>query len=852
MASGSNQPSGPSGRSPFPPARNPRTRLSRPSFGEAQPSVDGEAHSPFLQGLLRFSPNNSTATTNHWSPAQRGVTASARRASFFGGSSYTNAAVSGAAQVGTVTNKETEADETQKQSKAANATDNTNQDSNNVTDIPSLPTAVVDGIPLDHLRALAQESLRENYPSQATFFASLLYAKTSHPSDALLLAKAQLMSSSTSFSETTTPLNNATACLRVLDESGLLQSRQPWQGLLVACAALAAQGEWPSVVELLDDACRLPDDDQNNNNNSTRHNNNNNNIMPIIQDDDDFAWHALQQVIGEAQQQQSIGNSTNNTTTMIHWFARICTWRGRAFHETGNGPRAALYWKRALMVDCRCQEAWESLLERNLLTAAAAYALVQENLEFGPDLEWLKALYLARIELAPQETAVAPPPAADPSFSFSFGKNLDASAIPFTSPPTAFQFQTPSAGVGLPANNDKADNDDVELNTKTSNLLAQMQEEVDAAFDQLWNKYKLQNSPHVLAMAARRAHRRYDWKTALSLCESLAQLDPHITGAAFCYLSTLVKLGHKRVLFRLAHEWVESSPRSARAWFAVGSYYYCCERYHVAQRHFCRATRLDPQCTPAWIAFGCAFAACDESDQALASFRAAQRLSPGEHTSLLYMGMEYVRTNHLVLAEYFLKSALASSGGDPLCLHELGVLHAQKGESETAISWLERALAVASGGDSVQESLDLAQDPYWEPTLFSLGHCYRRTRQFDKAEACFCRCVALCPEKASTYAALAFTKHLVHDLDGAINFYHQALSLKSDDPFSTEMFQRALQEQASSDTNLLPLSKEEEEEKERTSDKANIGHSLFGQSPDWKGDSSAMSMDVDMSDPKTP
>jgi anaphase-promoting complex subunit 6 len=81
-----------------------------------------------------------------------------------------------------------------------------------------------------------------------------------------------------------------------------------------------------------------------------------------------------------------------------------------------------------------------------------------------------------------------------------------------------------------------------------------------------------------------------------------------MTDAAFCYVATLVILGHKRVLFRLAHEWVETSPKSAQAWFAVGAYYFCCERYHVAQRHFCRATRLDPQCTEAWIAFGCSFA----------------------------------------------------------------------------------------------------------------------------------------------------------------------------------------------------------------------------------------------------
>lgn len=47
---------------------------------------------------------------------------------------------------------------------------------------------------------------------------------------------------------------------------------------------------------------------------------------------------------------------------------------------------------------------------------------------------------------------------------------------------------------------------------------------------------------------------------------------------------------------------------------------------------------------------------------------------------------------------------------------------------------------------------------------------------------------------ASCFSALAFTKHLSGDIDGAIELYHQALSRKPDDPLSTEMLNRALKE----------------------------------------------------------
>ncbi|GAX10285.1 anaphase-promoting complex subunit 6 [Fistulifera solaris] len=798
-SSGLNPSSGPSGRSPFPSSRNQRTRITRTQIDGI--TGDESSHSPLLQGLLRFSPNNS-ASVNHWSP--RASTSNARgRTSFFGGTSFNNAAV------------DMEDAETSK-----NFTD----ESSSILSPP--PKAAVDGIPLERLRSLANQSATES-PSQAAFFASLLYAKTGHPSDALMLSQIQLNA------------RNFSACLKTLEESCLLRSSYPWEALLVACSALAAQEEWPSLVELLEDACRLPDDLSNQNKHPTF---STLAISKPLDDNDDFAWHTLQEAMDQAGQPEY----------QIHLLARICTWRGRAYLETGHGIRAATYWKRALKIDCQCQAAWEYLLDRHLVTASDAYQLL-DSLDFsggkGTTLKWLKALYLARIEISPQEVTEELPAAAPASSDSMSLFSPNASAIPFSSPIPAFH--TPAANdVGHPMKKTRDNIDARSIFGKgadfpSSSASSDIQEAVDGALDQLWNDFKLQHSPHVLAMAARRAYRRYQWKDVLNYAERLSQIDPLVPGAAFCYISTLVLMGHKRVLFRLAHEWVEFSPKSAQSWFAVGAYYYCCRRFHVAQRHFCRATRLDPQCTEAWVAFGCAFAACDESDQALASFRAAQRLSPGDHTSLLYMGMEYVRTNHLVLAQHFLHSALKSSGGDPLCLHELGVLYAQKGENESAIVWFQKALtSLTQSADPLTEGLDRIQDPYWEPALFDLGHCYRKTRQFEKAELCYHHCVALCPEKGSAYAALAFTKHLTRQLDEAIQLYHQALSFKADDAFSTEMLQRALQEQLEESSSISQIPK-------HTNDDSSF---LMRSTPQRKtpkeedGSAMMMSMDVDISD----
>ena len=419
-------------------------------------------------------------------------------------------------------------------------------------------------------------------------------------------------------------------------------------------------------------------------------------------------------------------------------------------------------------------------------------------------MEWLRHLYLARIELSPQDIPDVPSQNLNDESHFStqldinmqqihsetpfamegHSQYLDASSIQMASPS---MIHTPRGDIMPPgtnfhsvfgANGNRNANTATKTNndaTKRANGLtdqkpsarSQIQVDVDEAFAQLWHVHKLHQSPEVLAMAARRAYRRYDLRGALQHCQRLATIDPLCQTAGYVFISTLAALGHKRHLFRLAHEWVEASPKSARAWFAVGSYYYACERYHVAQRHFCRATRLDPHCTEAWIAFGCSFAACDESDQALASFRAAQRLSPGEYASLLYMGMEYLRTNHLVLAQYFLSSAYKASGGDPLCLNELGVLSIQRSDYESAIQWFSRALRACVQdqikGDeqkSVAECIELCQEKLWESTIFNLGQCYRKTRKFNDAARCFERCIALSPVRRS----IAYGMFLMKDV----------------------------------------------------------------------------------------
>ena len=54
-------------------------------------------------------------------------------------------------------------------------------------------------------------------------------------------------------------------------------------------------------------------------------------------------------------------------------------------------------------------------------------------------------------------------------------------------------------------------------------------------------------------------------------------------------------------------------------------------------------------------------------------------------------------------------------------------------------------------GLSNLECLERCHDAFWEPTIFNLGQCYRKSKRFREALLCFEKCVSLCP--VSTFRA---------------------------------------------------------------------------------------------------
>ena len=193
----------------------------------------------------------------------------------------------------------------------------------------------------------------------------------------------------------------------------------------------------------------------------------------------------------------------------------------------------------------------------------------------------------------------------------------------------------------------------------------------------------------------------------------------------------------------------------------------------------------------------------------MAAYRTASRLFPGSHIPWLGVGMEYLRTNHLHLALQYIRQAQEICPSEPLVLHELGVLNYLNGEYDDAITFFLQVTATnPSQSASHHVSIrSLRTDPKQvaqncceydevvrEPSIFNLGHAYRKKRDFANAALWYRAALAINPRIASTYSALGFTLHLSGNLDAAIELYHQSLSLKPDDTFTCEMLSAALRD----------------------------------------------------------
>merc|ERR1712224_1775 len=106
--------------------------------------------------------------------------------------------------------------------------------------------------------------------------------------------------------------------------------------------------------------------------------------------------------------------------------------------------------------------------------------------------------------------------------------------------------------------------------------------------------------------------------------------------------------------------------------------------------------------------------------------------------------------------------------------------------------------------DLILQASQLASAPH-ETFCSNLGHAFLKCRAYDRALGSFRQAIQLNPRSAPVLSGLAFAFQLQGRLDEAIEYYHRALSLQSDDVFANEMLNCAVQEAAEQPVCMMDL-----------------------------------------------
>ncbi|PWY97063.1 TPR-like protein [Testicularia cyperi] len=308
-----------------------------------------------------------------------------------------------------------------------------------------------------------------------------------------------------------------------------------------------------------------------------------------------------------------------------------------------------------------------------------------------------------------------------------------------------------------------------------------------AARRRLEADYGLSNDPEVLLGLAEELFARLRFADAFVVTSRILELSADHPATLPIHVACTYHLKNLRpALFMLAHRLTELQPDSAVSWYAVGTWYATTRRWAEARRYFSKASLLDPRFAPSWIAFGHTFAMEGESDQAIIAYSTAARLFPQSHLPKLFVGMEHLHQDNLSLARLSLEGSAAIWSQDPLTANERGIVAFSSNDLEAAATFFQHSIQLASQTQHPASN--------WKASYLNLGLTFLRLGRDKRAREVFAQVVELDPHNHQAYLSLAMLCHKHDELDDAIHFYHQALSVNPRDAFATELLDFALEE----------------------------------------------------------
>ena len=249
--------------------------------------------------------------------------------------------------------------------------------------------------------------------------------------------------------------------------------------------------------------------------------------------------------------------------------------------------------------------------------------------------------------------------------------------------------------------------------------------------------------------------------------------------------SSMIELNKIVDLYSLAYKLGNNCNDKFIPWYAVGCYYYAIKKYEISRKYFLKCNQLNKNFPEGWVALGNSYAGEDESDQALNSYRTCLRLFPGCHYSNLYIGIEFVRTNNLKTALIAFQNALQLSQNDPLIYNEIGVVYYKQHMYDEAQNYFMKGIKMCSE-DDVSST--------YQTLMINLGHTYRKLKKLKEALEVYMKLYYIDSKNIDVLNGIGFILSLIGKFNFALDYFHQANFIQSNDSFSITMINKCINE----------------------------------------------------------
>ena len=249
--------------------------------------------------------------------------------------------------------------------------------------------------------------------------------------------------------------------------------------------------------------------------------------------------------------------------------------------------------------------------------------------------------------------------------------------------------------------------------------------------------------------------------------------------------SSMIELNKIVDLYSLAYKLGNNCNDKFIPWYAVGCYYYAIKKYEISRKYFLKCNQLNKNFPEGWVALGNSYAGEDESDQSINAYRTCLRLFPGCHYSNLYIGMEFVKTNNLKTALIAFQNALQLCQNDPLIYNEIGVVYYKQHLYNEAQSYFIKGIKMCSE-DDVSSA--------YQTLMINLAHTYRKLKMLKEAFEVYMKLYYIDSKNVDVLNGIGFILSLIGKFNFALDYFHQANFIQSNDSFSITMINKCINE----------------------------------------------------------